>query len=250
MKILIVEDETRAASRLCRMISEVYAEAEFLGILGSVEEIIDWCAQGHRPDLVFLDIQLADGNSFDAFEYVEFDCPIIFTTAYEEYSLRAFEQFTLDYLLKPIKMSELERAIKKYTKNKLSQDDHILIPKSGVEMISDRRLLLRNGNKMRACSLDGIAYFYSEEGISFCTTTEGQRFPTSKTLDKLESELPRSDFFRANRKFIIQRGAINEFERYARGRLKLKLSPPPSEVVIVSAAKVSGFKEWMQGLLP
>ncbi len=247
MKILIVEDEERAASRLCRMITEVYKEAEFMAVLDSVEEIIEWFKEGHKPDLVFLDIQLSDGNSFDAFDYVQFDCPIIFTTAYEEYSLRAFEQFALDYLLKPIKMSELERAFKKYTKSALSKSGGIPTPKSGVQLISERRLLLRNGNKMRACSLHEIAYFYSQDRISFCTMLEGNRFPTSQTLEKLESELPEVVFFRANRKFIIQRGAVRDFDRYSKGRYKLNLLPSPDELVLVSAARVSGFKDWMQG---
>jgi len=249
VKALIIEDEALAAARLQKYVIEIDPAIEFLGIQESIEDAVNWFKTHPVPDLIFMDIHLSDGNCFEIFEQVEIESPIIFATAYDEYALKAFEQHSIDYILKPIKKKDLERALSKLKKYAIAPDEKDASGGIADEEVigGSKRFLIKVGAKINLIRLDEIAYFYSKDKITFAITKKGRRFPLNKSLEMLESELPIQEFFRINRKFIIHMDAIAGMISHTKGRVKIELSPPAELESIVSTERSPHFKQWLLG---
>jgi len=250
MKILLIEDERPAANRLRQLIQQILPNAETLENLDSITSAVEWFNTHSSPDLIFCDIQLADGLSFEIFEKVNISSPIIFTTAFDQYAIKAFKLNSVDYLLKPIDPKELENAIEKFhslqLKNNidLSQIKELLQPQS-KEFKS--RFMVKFGEKIQSVLTTETAFFYSEERITFLQTNEGKKYILDYTLDQLENMLDPKYFFRLNRKYIASFGAIAEIHTYSNSRLKIKLSDCADNDILVSREKVGALKEWLDG---
>ncbi|MDO8366065.1 MAG: LytTR family DNA-binding domain-containing protein [Saprospiraceae bacterium] len=256
MKILLIEDENAAARRLEKLLVEVAPEAEIVGRLDSVEAAIGWFQNNPQPELILLDIHLADGSSFEIFEHVKIKSPVIFTTAYDEYALKAFKVNTVDYLLKPIKVNELAEAIGKYKQvfqSTAPVADYsgllqtLRLQEGGAHYL--RRMLIRFSNSFRLVDMSDAAYFYTKDKITFLVTrSTAKRFPVDYPLDKLENLLDPAVFFRINRQFIINVAAIKEMHPYSKSRVKVDLEPPTTDLeTIVSTERSSEFKKWLVG---
>jgi len=248
MKVVIVEDERLAAEKLTDLLVKVEPDIEVLKVLESVEESVNWFTQHSAPDLVFMDIQLEDGISFEVFESVKIQSPIIFTTAFDQYAIRAFKVNSIDYLLKPISKEELENAIQKF-KGLHREDDELEAKVTKViEQFSRKyksRFLIRIGMRFQSVPVSKICTFFVEERSTFLQTIEGKRYDLDYSLDQLQSMVDPDQFFRANRNFLVNINCIEEIISYSVTRLKLKLENGPQEGVIVSRDKVSEFKRWM-----
>jgi len=248
MKVVIIEDERLAAEKLADLLEKVEPGIEILQVLESVEESVNWFSQHSAPDLVFMDIQLEDGISFEIFESVKIQAPVIFTTAFDQYAIRAFKVNSIDYLLKPIVKEELALAISKF--NQLNQGDEELEAKvtKVMEQFSRKyktRFLIRIGMRFQSVPVSKICTFYVEERSTFLQTIEGKRYDLDFSLDQLQSMVDPEQFFRVNRNFLVNINCIEEIISYSVTRLKLKLENGPEEGVIVSRDKVSEFKRWM-----
>jgi DNA-binding LytR/AlgR family response regulator len=250
MKVVIIEDEQMAAVRLERMIRACLPNVQVLARLESVKESVDWFRSNPHPDLIFLDIQLEDDLSFVIFEQVKVNAPVIFTTAFDEYAIRAFKLKSIDYLLKPIVQEELNHAIRKY--NELTAPaspamdlshlyELIIKQKQGYK----ERFSLTIGQKIKTVAVSEIAYFYSAEGITFMVLGNKSEYPVDYSLEDLAGELNPASFFRINRKFLIKIDAIVNVHIYPKSHLKLELNPPPIDEVFVSIDRVVAFKNWL-----
>ncbi|MBV6441498.1 MAG: DNA-binding response regulator [Haliscomenobacteraceae bacterium CHB4] len=252
MKILIIEDENAAARRLEKLLAEVAPEAVVLQRLDSVETSVLWLQSNPQPDLILLDIHLADGSSFEIFDHVTVTCPIIFTTAYDEFALQAFKVNAVDYLLKPIKTNELIASLDKYKRvfKSAAQDYSALLDtlrkQEGQNYL--RRMLIRFGNSIKLMDMADAAYFYTKDKITFLVSrSTGKRFPVDYPLDKLEGMLDPAAFFRINRQFIINVAAIKEMHPYSKSRVKVELEPSTDLETIVSTERSAEFKKWLVG---
>jgi two-component system LytT family response regulator len=254
MNILLIEDENAAARRLEKLVNEIAPDATVIEGLDCVETAVLWLKNNPAPDLVLLDIHLADGSSFEIFQHVEVKSPIIFTTAYDEYALQAFKENTVDYLLKPIKVNELQAAFDKYrrlfetpqTTDYKALSDNILRQSGGEHYI--RRMLIRFSNSFKLIDMSDVAYFYTKDKITFLVSrSSGKRFPADYPLDKLESILDPAKFFRINRQFIINVAAIKEMHPYSKSRVKVDMDPPTELETVVSTERSSEFKKWLVG---
>jgi two-component system, LytTR family, response regulator LytT len=254
MKILIVEDENFAAERLQLLLKEIVPDIQIYGPVDSVEGTIQHLKANPAYDLLFLDIQLADGKSFSIFEKVNVTIPVIFTTAYDEYAIKAFEVNSIDYLLKPISKEKLAASIEKFNKikNHYAQspiDYNELLKKLTSEKTQQHktRFLVSRGDSLIPVSSNEIAYFCAEEKVVFLVTTDNKRYIISHTLEELECKLNPSTFFRVNRQFIVAFSAIQKVHNYFNYKLKLDIIPDPKTDVIVSKTRTSEFKQWMNG---
>jgi len=249
MKILIVEDEAAAARRLKKMILEIQPDVEIINEMDSVESTVNWFNKNPSPDLVFMDIQLADGTCFDIFKQVEVTAPVIFVTAYDEYAIRAFDVNAIAYLLKPVKSDDLGNAIKKLVrfKSKTAPDYQKLIESIHVPGEFQKRLLIKIGQSIRAVEIADIAYFYTQDKIVTLVTFENRKYPTDYTLDELEKVLNPDQFFRINRQFIINNKSIREMYVISKSRVKVILHPPCDMDTAVSAERSATFKKWLTG---
>lgn len=253
MKILLVEDEAPASRRLEKMIKEILPTAEIVGILDSVSHAITFFQTLPTLDLVFMDIQLADGLSFEIFENVQINVPIIFTTAFDEYALRAFKVNSIDYLLKPIDKDELKKALDKWqalhsnkVENPLQQNLAQLIKQlQGNKKEYKSRFLVKMGEKLISVPEQEIAYFQAEDKIVFLHTQASKKYILDYTLDELEDALNPQSFFRLNRQIITHFASIKSINTYFNGKLKIILLPETSEEVIVSREKSPALKEWL-----
>lgn len=250
MNIIIIEDEKPAARLLQRKVQKLGLEVNIL--LHSVEEAIYWFSKNEHPDLIFLDIQLSDGLSFEIFEKVKIKSAIIFTTAYDEYALRAFKLNSIDYLLKPIDEDDLEIAISKFQarlpKQELLQLDFEQIKKmfsNPFEKNYKKRFTVKIGQHLKVISTDEIECFFSENKGTYIHTFDNRNYLIETTLEVLEQELDSKEFFRISRKFIIPLKAIKEIVVYSNSRLRVILPSYKEEEVIVSREKVSEFKSWI-----
>lgn len=250
MNIIIIEDEKPAARLLQRKVEKLGLEVHTL--LHSVEESIEWFQNNLHPDLIFLDIQLSDGLSFEIFEQIDIKSAVIFTTAYDEYALRAFKLNSIDYLLKPIDEDDLEVAINKFKnqvqKNTVSNLDFDLIKKMilGNEVKEYKnRFSVKIGQQIKVINLEEVECFYSENKGTYLHTFENRNYLLDTTLEQIESELNPKEFYRVSRKFIVPLKAINEIQMYSNSRLKVILPTYKEEEVIVSREKVSDFKIWI-----
>lgn len=255
MTTIIIEDEKPAARRLQRMLEKLDVNVE--QTLHSVEESVNWFQSNKHPDVIFLDIQLSDGLSFEIFEHIELHSFIIFTTAYDEYALQAFKLNSIDYLLKPIDDEELSAAIEKYKKlqqqlgfgNRNDVQLHyeeikkLLI--NPLEREYKKRFTVKVGQHLKMISTDDIDCFYSENKGTYIHTTEGRNYLMETTLDALENELSPKEFFRVNRKLIVSLQAIQDIVAYSNSRLKLKLKSYCVDEIIVARERVKDFKEWI-----
>lgn len=248
MKVLIIEDEAAAARRLANLIHEIDPSMEVVDQLDSIEGAVQWFEQRPMPDLIFMDIHLADGSSFEIFKFVKLEKPIIFTTAYDQYALQAFKVNAIDYLLKPLKKSELEQAIGKYRNlQKPLEMNYQALANSLQTDKYNTRFLIRFGQNIKVVEFRDAAYFYTEDKITFIVTKEGKRYPVEPSLEKLEEMADPRAFFRINRQFIVNIESIKEMYAYSKSRVKLLLSPPTDKETVVSTERSPAFKKWLVG---
>lgn len=252
MQVLIIEDEKRAAQRLVNLIAETDNTIKILDILQSVEESVNWFSENKQPDLIFLDIHLSDGLSFNIFNKVDILSPIIFTTAYDEYSLKAFELNSIDYLLKPIDKVKLERSLTKWKNFNRSSEGQNQELKILLETIKSKnkiykaRFLISKADSLVIVPTDDIAYFYSEEKLSFLKTHNNARHVLDESLDTISTSIDPEKFFRINRQMIISINSIKSIHNYFNYKLKLDIIPHTEDLnTVISRLKVSEFKEWV-----
>jgi DNA-binding LytR/AlgR family response regulator len=250
MQILIIEDEKPAARRLEQLIRRYQPQAQIAGQMESVKSAVSWLVDNPPPSLMFVDIQLADNLSFEIFNQVKVESPVIFTTAYDQYTLQAFKLNSIDYLLKPIDEEELEQALQKYHRffgQQPSLDKKTIqrIMKSFVRPSYKERFIVKAGQQLSYISVEDIHYFYAEGGLAFAQMKDRKRHAIEYTLDSLEPILHPSYFFRINRKVITHIKAIHKVAPYFNSRLALSLLPQPDFDVIVSRDRVSDFKAWL-----
>lgn len=252
LRVLILEDEEPAAKRLLKMLKEIEPDLELLDSIVSVTSAVKWFRQNDTPDLIFSDIQLSDGISFEIFKEVKPSCPVIFVTAYDQYALDAFKLNSIDYLLKPIKKTELEAAITKFRNFKPAItaapafDINKLLEAYSVQGHSYKdRFVVRYGEHIKTINTGEIAYFNTEDKVNFLTTHEGRRYIIDFNLDNLEAVLNPKLFFRINRQFIISINSIAEMFAYSKSRVLVKLKPATKTETIVSTERSAGFKTWL-----
>ena len=251
MKSIIIEDELPAARRLKRLLEENETSIEVLDVLDSIQSTVKWFKNNEAPDLVFMDIHLADGYSFEIFNQINLDVPIIFTTAYDEYALKAFEVNSIDYLLKPIDEKKLERSISKLNKWNQSKEGLKDLEKLFKKFKEDKsyksRFLIKQPEKLLTIDENQVAYFMATQKIVLLVTHENRSFPVDQTLEELEQVLNPYKFFRINRKFLANLHAIKNIYNYFHGKLKIELSPPVKQDNFVSREKAPVFKKWLGG---
>jgi DNA-binding LytR/AlgR family response regulator len=249
MKTIIIEDENLTAKRLEGMLQKYDSTIEVAAILPSVADSVEWLRQHDSPDLVFMDIHLEDELCFKIFELVPLTAPVIFTTAYDEYMVKAFKVNSIDYLLKPVNFVELIAALDKYKslRDQFSKPDlNTLLQYMGQRGPEYKnRFMVTFGNKIRSIETSDIAYFYSDEKITFLVNTDGQHLPIDYSLDKLAGLLDPQRYFRANRQFLVGFDAIHAVHTHYKGKLKIDLNPKSKSEVFVSGDRMSDFKEWL-----
>lgn len=251
LSVLIVEDEAPAFRRLQKILEELIPTIQIVDVIDSVEETVKWMRHHELPDLIFMDIQLSDGISFEIFDQVYVNKPVVFTTAFDEYTLRAFKVNSIDYLLKPIKKEELQKSLDKY--QQLQQAYSHAIPDMAVLLKSIKvdakryksRFLVKMGDKLITVEIDQVAYFYLHVGVVHMMTWEGRTYLLDYALDELQQQLDSALFFRANRQFILHLRSIMVVHKYHNGKLLAELKPKSIEQVIVSAEKSAEFKNWL-----
>ncbi|WP_033961426.1 LytR/AlgR family response regulator transcription factor [Psychroserpens jangbogonensis] len=250
MSVIIIEDEKPSARRLQRMLTELDMEAEVM--LHSVEESIEWFQNNEHPDLIFLDIQLSDGLSFEIFETIDINSAVIFTTAYDEYALQAFKLNSIDYLLKPIDEDDLAIAVSKYKERAPKQQSVTLdfndIKKllvNPIEREYKKRFSVKVGQHLKLINIDDIECFYSENKGTYAFTSEGRNYLLDTTLEQLEDELEPHKFFRISRKFFVNVNAIKDMVSYTNSRLQIKLNTYKEQDIIVARERVKDFKDWL-----
>lgn len=253
IKVLIIEDEVAASKRLQKMITELMPDAEIANSVTSISSAVQWFKNNPLPDLVFADIHLADGSSFEIFKQVDVKCPIIFTTAYDQYALEAFKQNSIHYLLKPVKKDELNEAIERFRKMKAVKENDTIDFEKMLSLINKQasnykeRFIIRFGEHIKTIQVTDIAYFYTENKANFAVLKDGKRYPVDHNLDELEHLVDPKNFFRINRQFIISYNSIAEMITYSKSRVLVKLNPPTKFETIVSTERSSSFKGWLAG---
>ncbi len=251
MKILIVEDEKAAARNLKVLLNDIAPEFEIVEIMDSVRDTIEWFEKNDNPDLIFMDIHLADGSSFEIFEQTRIEIPVIFTTAYDEYALKAFKINSIDYLLKPISSDELSAAITKFKKGheiKKNKDINNLINLLVSEQNYTTHFLVPLlGDKLYPLSTSSIKYFYINSGNVLAVNDLNQKFIINHTLDELSQLINPRHFFRANRQFIITREIIKDIDIWFNNRLSVNLKTEDKHKIIISKQRISEFKNWFKG---
>lgn len=250
VRIVIVEDEAVAARNLQRIISEISTQTEVLATIESVKDAIAILPR-LEIDLILMDIHLSDGNAFQIFEHIDVTIPIIFTTAFDQYAIKAFKQNSIDYLLKPVTKTELELAINKFNslfKNKeaeFSEDYKLLIEHFKNKKTFKKRFLVQVGKKMMTINTDEIAFFFVENKATYLQTFSGKSYLVDHSLSKLESQVDPALFYRVNRRFLINSRAIESIYYLSANRLKVNLNPPYKEEVLVTIDKIGKFKRWL-----
>jgi two-component system response regulator LytT len=256
MRILIVEDEDLAVKKIRKTLSDVDANADIVGVTDSIFATVDWLQNNPSPDLILMDIELSDGQSFEIFSRIPVKSAVVFTTSYDEYALKAFKVNSIDYLLKPIQKEDLEAALNKYKQmktmyagnghNELNMDalvkelQHKLQPKE-----FRKRFLVKHGQKLVSIEIDEIAYFFSDGRLNFFKTYDNRKFVVDYTMDELEDMLDSQRYFRISRSFYVSVNSIDQIHDYFGNRLLLHLKPPVDKESIVSREKVTDFKKWM-----
>jgi two-component system LytT family response regulator len=249
---LIVEDEGLSAERLAGMIQRLFPDFVLLTILDSVKSAVKWITQHEQPQLAFFDIQLSDGLSFEIFEQVSVQFPVIFTTAYNEYAIRAFKVNSIDYLLKPIDEDELKGAVQRFrsglNRTGLIEHEAVALALSQLTNSYKSRFVVKVGEHLRMIDTVDIGLFLSTDKSTYLRTFGNRDYGIGYTLEQVMSMIDPKQFFRINRKHIINIKAIQDIITYSHSRLKLKLSVPCEEDVLVSRERLDGFKSWLEGL--
>lgn len=245
-KAIIIEDETLTAERLAKLL-EKHTNVNVITQLHSVKSAVKWLSQNELPDLLFLDIQLGDGTGFDILESIDAFPHIIFTTAFDQYTLEAFKFNSIDYLLKPIKPEDLERAVGKFEKLQPRTDLPDIISQLNTQLFRKykNKFLVKIGLKFQSIAVDAIGYFYSEDGCTYLRTHDNHSIIIDQSLDELELLLDPIEFFRVNRQIMTKSSQIMAIDSYFNNRLILSLKPPFEQKVIVSREKVRSFKDWL-----
>lgn len=252
MKILIIEDEAPAAERLKKLILEIEPGAIIPESPVSIKSAVKWLKENPSPDLLFMDIHLADGHSFEVFNEVQVTAPVIFVTAYDQYALDAFKVNSIDYLLKPVKKDDLNRAMEKFkllTALSTNQVQALLkqINPTSTSKELQKRIIIRYGDTIKMVEINDVAYFYTEDKINFLCTKDNLRYPIDQNLDELEAITDETIFFRINRQFIVNIGAIDKMLAWSKSRVKIVLKPACEHEIIVSTERSPHFKEWLTG---
>ena len=248
IKAVIIEDEPLTANRLKRLIGKVREDIEIVALLQTVKETLEWLTSNNEPDLYFMDIQLSDGLSFDIFSAFKITKPVIFTTAYDEYAIKAFKANGIDYLLKPIALGDIEKSLARYRQyhpvSPVSDIEDILRRVSEKQPVYKANFLVEWRDQLLSIAETDVTYFHLSNKITYLITPE-KRYAISSTLDYLEKEINPHTFIRINRQFIVSRKCIKNIHLYFGNRLKLYLLPVPEEDAIVSRERVSEFKIWL-----
>jgi DNA-binding LytR/AlgR family response regulator len=245
-QVFIIEDEKPAVEKLVGILQEIDPSIQIQGVAMSVRESVTWLNQHATPDLLFMDISLTDGSSFDIFQQVNISCPVIFITAYDEYWQDAFERNGIDYLLKPVRKEKLHAALQRYDAFK----DHFqsrlqqLLHSEQKTTEFKKRFLVKRGSDLFSVPVEEIAYFHAADKLVCLVDARGQRFVLDHSLSELEKQLDPADFNRVNRKFIVHRKAILRAKAYSKSKLLLDIVPAISEDVIISQEYLNRFKEW------
>jgi DNA-binding LytR/AlgR family response regulator len=249
MNCFIVEDEIVATEKLVGLIKRYDQSANITGIVQSVKSAVKWLNSNQAPDLIFMDIQLADGLSFEIFEQTIVKTPVIFTTAYDEYALKAFKLNSIDYLLKPIDLGELKNAIDKFKENNSPKEIPAQVFDSIMHSLTKKyknKFVMIVGEHIKVFTTEDIHCFYSMEKYTFLQNNSGRDYAINYALDQLEDLLDPAQFFRINRKFIVSFSAISDIISYSNSRLKVKLKSNESDDLLVSREKVQDFKKWLE----
>ncbi|MGN6617233.1 MAG: LytR/AlgR family response regulator transcription factor [Ilyomonas sp.] len=257
MKILIVEDEDLAVKKIKKTLNEIEASSDIIGVTDSIQSTVNWLQQNEQPELILMDIELCDGQSFEIFNRIKVKSPVIFITSYDEFALKAFKVNSIDYLLKPIQKEDLQTALQKYDrlKNIYTEDK----PTNGFNLENlvkelqqklqskeyRKRFLVKNGQKLVSIETDEIAYFFSDGRLNFFKTYDNKKFVVDYTMDELEEMLNPEKFFRISRSFYISVESVEQIHDYFGNRLLLHLKPSVDKEAVVSREKVTDFKKWM-----
>ncbi len=249
MNVLIIEDEKIAANNLEKMLHQIDENIHVQDKIDSIKSAVKWL-DANKTDLIFLDIHLADGISFKIFEHLKIQTPIIFTTAYDQYAVKAFKVNSIDYLLKPIEIRELEQSLNKFKelgrmKNAGTIDYNSLIDILGNKTEYQQRFIVRYGQKVKSIKISNIAYFNVIDENVFICTKNNKNYPIDYSLDKLENILAQKQFFRINRQFIVSFDAIENMFTLSKSRIKIILKQKPDKETIVSYSRLSDFKKWL-----
>jgi len=254
-RILIIEDEQPAGEYLTQLIRKIDSNAEILDVLESVEMAVNWLSNNPVPDLIFLDVQLGDGTCFQIFEQISIGCPVIFTTAHDEYAMRAFKLNSIDYLLKPIRQESLKFSLDKYYQlneenaiNKVKYLEELMYSQILSKKSPRRSFLVPFRDKLIPLKDVDFAWLTIRNGVVVATLHDDRNFVVDKSLEELENQLEPANFFRANRQFIIARECIREIELYFNGRLLVRTSPVSTNQILISKERVPVFKKWFEEL--
>ncbi len=250
MKVIIIEDETPAANRLSKLLHSIHNEIEVIKRLDSVASAVSYFQSASEPDLIFMDIQLADGLSFDIFSQVQIKTPVIFTTAFDQYTLKAFKVNSIDYLLKPIDELELQRAVEKYrelhSKKENDFSEKILRALADIPAIKYKeRLLIKRGQQLSYIKTQDMAFCFADGKLCFAVDFNNNKFLLESTLSQLEEQLQPNKFYRINRHLLVNIEAIKKVHNWLGGRLKLELMPVTNSETVVSRERVNSFKDWL-----
>ena len=251
MNILIIEDEPQAAQRLETLITQLVPDAAVLRKIETVKEAVSWLKKNPAPDVILMDVQLADGISFQIFDQCEVTAPVIFTTAYEEYAVRAFKVNSIDYILKPVDKTELHSALDKVlTKRRSGTEMHEILKtmEEAIKKLSKNyktRFMIKVGEHLRTIEVSSIRFFYSQEKTTFCVTDENRNYILDHTLEQLEEILDPERFYRINRKYLVSAEAIQDIISYTNSRLRLVLKGSADRDIIVARERVQEFKDWL-----
>ncbi len=250
MQVLIIEDEIPAANRLAKMLQSMLDDVEVVKKCDSVESSVKYLQTAQDIDLIFMDIQLADGLSFDIFEQTEIQTPVIFTTAYDQYTLKAFKVNSIDYLLKPIDEKQLQQAVDKYkqlhhTRQNGFSEKMMKLVKEMNSIRYKERLLIKRGQQLSYLKTDMTAYCYAEGKLCYAVDFTNNKYLLEYNLSQLEEQLQPNKFFRINRHLVVNIEAISKVHTWLGGRLQVELSPSTNADTVVSRERVNGFKEWL-----
>jgi len=251
MRILIVEDEELAVKKLLKTLAATGVAADIVGTTDSIKSSVQWLQENPAPDLILMDIELADGQSFEIFNLTQVKSPVIFTTSYDEYALKAFKVNSVDYLLKPVQSDELQAALNKFTQLKNTKQDISI--ESLVKELQQKlqtkeyrkRFLVKHAQKLVSIDVEDIAYFYSDGRLNFFKTTDNRKFVVDYTMDEMEEMLNPEKYFRISRSFYVSIDSVDKIDEYFGNRLILGLKPVLDKEALVSREKVSEFKKWL-----
>ena len=253
MRILIVEDEPLAAAQLAANISALKPDAEILAVCDTIKSTVEWLQNNDAPDLAFFDINLGDGLSFEIFEKIKFNQPVIFTTAFDQYAIQAFKVNSIDYLLKPINREELKNALLKFESQQISGESKIN-PVVLEEIVSSlkmksykERFLVKVGSHLRIAETNDILYFYSFQKGTYLKLSDGKDYLLDQSLETIEDLIDPKQFFRINRKYLVSLKSISDVVSYSNSRLKLKITNSVEDDFLVAREKVKDFKKWLEG---